>query len=387
LSDEFLPIARPDISEEEIAEVVATLRSGWLTYGPRAQRFEREFAGSVGAQHAVSVSSCTAGMHVALLAAGIGPGDEVITSTLTFASTANVILHTGATPVLADVCADDLNIDPDDIARRITSRTRAIMPVHYAGQACRMDEILALARRHSIRVIEDAAHCAGASYKGRPIGTLGDATVFSFYAIKNLTTGEGGMVTTDDAGLAERVRVLRNQGQDANAWSRYAVGGAPFYTISLPGFNYRMSDLQAAIGLPQLRRLPLFNARRAELAARYTAAFERLSQVETPSVRPDAGMNWHLYVIRLRDTPLARNDVIESLKQRGIGASVHFLPVHLQPYYRENLGFQPGDYPVAEREFERLISLPLFPQMTDADVDRVVEALSEILAAGRVAAS
>jgi dTDP-4-amino-4,6-dideoxygalactose transaminase len=380
LSEDFLPIARPNISEDEIAEVVDTLRSGWLTMGPKTQQFEREFAASVGAAHAVSVNSCTAGMHVALLAAGVGPGDEVITSTLTFASTANVILHTGASVVLADVCNDDLNIDPDDVARRITPRTKAIMPVHYAGQACRMDDVLELARRHGLRVIEDAAHCAGSTYKERAVGTLGDATVFSFYAIKNLTTGEGGMVTTDDAALADRVRILRNQGQDANAWSRYAAGGAAFYAVSVPGFNYRMSDMQAALGLHQLRRLPEFNARRRELAELYSAAFARVPRVETPRVRPEVGMNWHLYVIRLQDPEVSRDEVIAALRQRGIGASVHFLPVHMQPYYRETFEYKPSDYPVAAREFERLISLPLFPQMKDTDVERVVAAVEDVLA-------
>jgi dTDP-4-amino-4,6-dideoxygalactose transaminase len=383
MPEDFLPIARPDISDDEIAEVVDTLRSGWLTMGPKTQQFEREFAASVGAREAVSVNSCTAGMHVSLLAAGVGPGDEVITSTLTFASTANVVLHTGATLVLADVCADDLNIDPDEIARRITPRTKAIMPVHYAGQACRMDEILAIAREHGLTVIEDAAHCAGSTYRERPVGTLGNATVFSFYAIKNLTTGEGGMVTTDDPEFAERVRVLRNQGQDANAWSRYAAGGGAYYAVSQPGFNYRMSDMQAALGLHQLRRLPEFNARRAELADHYTACFAHLQEVETPRIRPEVGMNWHLYVIRLREVDLSRDEVIARLKERGIGASVHFLPVHMQPYYRETFGYSPDDYPVAAREFERLISLPLFPQMTTQDVERVVAALEDVLAAGR----
>jgi dTDP-4-amino-4,6-dideoxygalactose transaminase len=292
-----------------------------------------------------------------------------------------VILHCGATPVLADVTAEDLDIDPAQAERLITPRTKAIMPVHYAGQACRMDEIIELAHARGIKVIEDAAHAAGATYKGRPVGSLGDATVFSFYAIKNLTTGEGGMVTTDDPELAARVAVLRNQGQDANAWSRYSAEGAPFYTISVPGFNYRMSDLQAAIGLHQLRRLPAFNARRAEIAALYEKRLAGLPPVETPRIRPDAGMNWHLYVIRLSDIGISRNEVIFRLKQYGVGASVHFLPVHMQPYYRETFGYKPEDYPVAAREFERLISLPMFPLMTDADVDRVCTALEKVVAA------
>jgi dTDP-4-amino-4,6-dideoxygalactose transaminase len=383
LTDEFLPIARPDISEDEIAEVVDTLRSGWLTYGPKTQRFEEAFRELAGARHAVAVSSCTAGMHLALLAAGIGPSDEVITSTLTFSSTANVILHCGATPVLADVCSDDMNIDPDEIKRRITTRTKAVMPVHYAGQPCRMDEILDIAQRHGLKVIEDAAHASGAAYKGRPVGSLGDATVFSFYAIKNLTTGEGGMVTTDDPELAARVSMLRNQGLDANAWNRYAAGGSPFYTIVTPGFNYRMTDMQAALGLGQLRRLSQFNARRAELATAYTRRLEGLDGIETPALRPDVTMSWHLYVVRVSGLKIGRDEVINQLRGRGIGTAVHFLPVHMHPYYRETFGYSEGDYPVAEGEFEKLISLPLFPLMTEADVDRVCDALEEIVAANR----
>lgn len=377
---DFLPLARPDIGEEEIAEVVDTLRSGWLTFGPKTQRFEEEFCRLAGARHAIAVNSCTSGMHLALLAAGIGPGDEVILPTLTFASTANVVLHCGATPVLADVCDDDLNLDPEDVARRLTPRTKAIMPVHYAGQPCRMDELLALARAHRLRVIEDAAHAAGASYRGRPIGSLGDATVFSFYAIKNLTTGEGGMVTTGDDELAQRVRVLRANGLDASAWNRYAAAGSPFYTVLEPGFNYKMTDVAAAIGLVQLRRLEGLNARRMRLAERYTALLARVPRLRTPALRPEADSNWHLYVVRLVDEAgITRDELVEGLKRRGIGTAVHFLPVHLHPYYRERLGTGPGDYPVAEHAFESMLSLPLFPSMRDEDVDRVVDAIEAVL--------
>jgi dTDP-4-amino-4,6-dideoxygalactose transaminase len=333
----------------------------------------------------VAVSSCTAGLHLALLAAGVGPGDEVITTPLTFPATANVIVHTGATPVLADICADDLNIDPAAIEARITSRTKVLLPVHYAGQACRMDEILDIGRRHGLRVIEDAATAAGATYKGRPVGSLGAATVFSFYAIKNMTTGEGGIVTTDDAALAEKVASLRNHGLDSSAWNRYAKEGRPFYTVTEPGFKYPFTDLQASLGLGQLARLGEFNARRTQLAERYTRLFASIPEVETPTVRDDAGCNWHIYVIRLRLERLCidRDTFIDELKARGIGTAVHYYPVHYHTYYRERFGFQKGDYPVAEREFERLISLPLFPRMNDTDVDRVVGAVQEIVAANR----
>jgi len=381
--EDFLPIAKPDLSEEDIAEVVDTLRSGWLTYGPKTQRFEEEFRRTVGSAHAVAVNSCTAGMHLALLAAGIGPGDEVITTPLTFPATVNVILHVGATPVLADVCRDDLNIDPEDVRRRLTPRTRAIMPVHYAGQPCRMDELLAVARMNGLTVIEDAAHAAGSSYKGRPVGRLGDMTVFSFYAIKNMTTGQGGMVTTDDYVIADSVRSLRNHGLDADAWKRYSAVGRPFYTLTAPGFNYGMNDLQASIGLGQLARLPEFNAKRARLAEHYTKLFAALPEVETPALREDVVSNWHLYVLRLNQVGISRDEFAEELRQRGVGTAVHFLPAHYHPYYRERLGFRKGDYPVAEAEFERLISLPLFPLMTETDVERVVEAVEGIIAGHR----
>ena len=380
MPEDFLPIARPDIDDADIAEVVDTLRSGWLTYGPKTQRFETEFKQLAGAEHAVATNSCTAGLHISLLAAGIGPGDEVITSPLTFAATANVIVHTGATPVLADIAYDDLNIDPEQIERRLTPRTKAIMPVHYAGHACRMDEILDIARRHDLVVIEDAATAAGSAYKQRPVGSLGDMTVFSFYPIKNMTTGQGGIVTTNNPAYAERLGSLRNHGLDSNAWKRYSSEASrPFYTLSEPGFNYGMFDLLAAVGLGQLQRLPEFNARRTELATHYTRLFADEPRVEVPTVSPDVTSNWHLYVIRLRDTTLARDDLVTALKGRGIGTSVHYYPVHYHPYYRETFGFRTGDYPICESEFERILSLPLFPQMTESDVERVVGAVKACL--------
>ena len=382
MPDEFLPIAKPDLDEDDIAEVVDTLRSGWLVYGPKTQRFEAEFAQTVGARHAVGVNSCTAGLHLSLLAAGVGPGDEVITTPITFSATANVIVHVGATPVLADVCYQDLNIDPEQIERRITPRTRAIMPVHYAGNACAMDEILDIARRHHLTVIEDAATAAGSGYKDRMIGNVGDLASFSFYPVKNMTTGQGGVVTTNNDELADRISVLRNHGQDSNAWKRYSSEASrPFYTISEPGFNYGMFDLLASIGLGQLRRLRGFNEQRARLAEHYTRLFADVPQVEVPVIRPEVTTNWHLYVIRLRDTKIGRDELSAQLKARGIGTSVHYAPIHYHPYYREHYGFKIGDYPVAEAEFERILSLPLFPLMTESDVERVVENVSEILGA------
>ena len=383
MADDFLPFALPDVSDAEIAEVVDTLRSGWITYGPKTQRFEAEFAAAVGAKQALALNSCTAGLHLALLAAGVGRGDEVITTPITFAATANVIVHAGATPVLADVCADDLNIDPRAVVAKITPRTKALMPVHYGGQPCRMDELLAIAKEHGLVVIEDAAHAAGAAYKGRPIGAIGDASVFSFYAIKNMTTGEGGMLTTDDDALADKVRVLRSHGLSADAWKRYSASGGADYEVTAPGFNYGMNDLQASIGLGQLARLPEFNAKRTRLAEHYTQLFAAVPEVETPTVREDVVSSWYIYVLRLNDVGISRDEFAEELRLRGVGTAVHFLPAHYHPYYRERLGFRKGDYPVAEAEFERLISLPLFPLMTETDVERVVEAVEGIIAGHR----
>lgn len=380
MPDDFLPIAQPDLDEDDIAEVVDTLRSGWLVYGAKTQQLERDFATMVGAEHAVGVNSCTAGLHLSLLAAGVGPGDEVITTPLTFAATANVIVHVGATPVLADICADDLNIDPEQIERRIGPQTKAIMPVHYAGVPCRMDEILDIAKRHNLPVIEDAATAAGSAYKERMVGSLGDLTVFSFYPVKNMTTGQGGMVTTNDAELAAQVSALRNHGLDSNAWKRYSSeANRLFYTMNQPGFNYGMFDLLASIGLGQLKRLPAFNQKRRVLAEHYTRALAGVPQIETPAVRDDVTTNWHLYVIRLRETEVSRADLAQGLKERGIGTSVHYYPIHYHPYYRERFGFQQGDYPVTEREFERILSLPLFPKMSEGDVERVVAGVREIV--------
>lgn len=376
-----LPYNRPDIGEEEIAEVVDTLRSGWLTTGPKTRRFEREFAAYTGAQYALALNSATAALHLALDAAGIRPGDEVITTPLTFAACANVIVQTGATPVLADVSPDDLNIDPAQVERRITPRTRALMAVHYAGQPCRMDALLDIARRYNLFLIEDAAHAAGAEYRGQRIGSLGDATAFSFYATKNLTTGEGGMLTTNRPELAERARLMTLHGMNRDGWQRYEKGGSWYYEVIAPGYKYNMSDIMAALGLVQLRRLDAMNARRAELATRLTAALAGCEAVATPSARPEVRHVWHLYVIRLRLECLRidRARFIEELTARGIGTSVHFIPIHYHPYYREGFGFRLGDFPVAEDAYPRLVSLPLYPAMTETDVDRVAEAVLDVV--------
>ena len=379
--EDFLPYNQPDITEAEIEAVAETLRSGWLAPGPRARAFEAAFASYTGAKQAVALDSATAGMHLALLAMGIGPGDEVITTPTTFAATVNVIIHTGATPVLADIDPDDYCIDPAAVERAITPRTKAIMPVHHAGSACRMDEILALARAHGLRVIEDAAHAIGTQIGGRQIGADSDAAVFSFYPTKNVTTGRGGMLVTDDGELADRCRLLALHGMSNDAWDRYTARGSWSYRVLAPGYNYAMSDLQAALGHAQFTRVDEFQRKRRELAQRYDQRFAAMAEVVRPIEREGTTHAWHLYVIRLRPETLTigRDAFIEALKERGIGTSVHFIPIHHHPYYRETYGWAPGDFPAADHAFETMISLPLYTRMTGAEVDRVAEAVEEIV--------
>ncbi len=381
----FLPFAQPGIGQDEIDEVVDTLRSGWLTGGPKVQAFEEGIREVAGADYAVALSSCTAGMHLALLALGIGSGDEVITTPLTFAATVNVILHAGATPVLADVCEDDYNIDLAQIEAKISSRTKAVMPMHYGGQPCHMDELLSLAEQHGLRIVEDAAHALGARYRGKPIGALTDAAVFSFYPIKPITTGQGGMLTTNNEELADRVRLLSLHGLSKNAWNRYSEKGSAEYQVLAPGFNYAMTDIQAAIGIHQVRKLAGFQERRAEIARMYDERFADLTEVIRPPVLDHIDHAWHLYPIRLHFDQLSinRDEFIVELRERGIGTSVHFIPIHLHPYYRQALDLGPGDFPIAEKIYESLISLPIYPKMQDSDVERVASAVREIVAIKR----
>lgn len=382
--EDFLPFALPTIEEDEIAEVVDTLRSGWITTGPKVKRFESAFAEYVGAKHAVAVNSCTAALHIALTAAGIGPGDEVITSPLTFCSTANVVIHLGGTPVFADIDAD-LNIDPSEIARRITPRTRAVIPVHFSGQPCRMDEILAVARRHDLVVVEDAAHAAGARYHEQMVGGIGDVTSFSFYAIKNMTTGEGGMITTNDDALDEQMRLLSLHGISRDAWKRYTSEGSWYYEVTCAGYKDNMTDIQAALGIHQLAKLERFLEVRAKYAHMYNEAFAQIPEIQTPVVNEDIRHAWHLYVIQLdlERLTLDRAQFIEALRARNVGTSVHFIPVHLHPYYRERFGYQRGDLPNAERAYDRILSLPLYPRMTEEDVAYVIRAVTEIVERSR----
>jgi len=380
--EDFLPFCQPDIDENEIEEVVQTLRSGWLTTGPKTKEFERRFAEYVGARHAIAVNSCTAGLHLALAAAGIGEGDEVITTPLTFCATANVIVHQRATPILADVREDDFNINPEEIERRITPRTKAIILVHLAGQPCEMDEILRMAEKHHLLVIEDAAHAVGAKYKGRMIGTIGDVTAFSFYATKNLTTGEGGMITTDNQGLAEKMGILGLHGISADAWKRYSAEGSWYYEVLHPGYKYNMTDIQASLGIHQLAKLEGFIQTRARYAQMYTDGFSEIPEIILPQVEPKVRHAWHLYIIRINRERLKidRAQFIEALRTHNIGASVHFIPLHLHPFYQDRYGFKRGDFPVAEAVYEGIVSLPFCTKMTAQDVEDVIEAVKRIVA-------
>ncbi len=381
---EFLPFALPDIGDDEIAEVVDTLKSGWITTGPKAKRFEVDFSAFLGdpALHSLAVNSATAGLHLALEACGIGPGDEVITTTHTFTATAEVVRYLGADVRLVDIDPATLCIDPNQVEDAITEKTKAVMPVHYGGLAADMPAILDIARRHGLRVVEDAAHALPTTCGGRLVGTLdSDATVFSFYANKTITTGEGGMVVTRHAELADRMKVMRLHGMSRDAFDRFtAKVPSWYYEIVAPGFKYNLTDIAAAIGIHQLRRAEAFRARREAIADRLDAGLRGLP-VTTPPRAPAGDVHsWHLYVPRLADdAPIGRDALIERLFAAGIGCSVHYIPLHLQPYWRDRYGLQAGDFPASQHAYERMLSLPIYPRMTDGDVDRVVAALCSAL--------
>ena len=384
MNDRFIHFHRPSIGEEEINEVVETLRSGWLTTGPRVARFEREFREYTGAPHAVAVNSATAGLHLALAGLKIGPGDEVITTPMTFCATVQAILHVGATPVLADIGWDG-NIDPEEIAKRITNRTRAIIPVHMAGLPCDMKAIWELAQRHGLHVIEDAAHAAGAVYEGRPVGAgASDAVAFSFYATKNLTTGEGGMITTDRLALAETLRMLALHGVSHEAWDRYSEHGSWHYDVLAHGFKYNLSDIQAALGIHQLHKLDHFIERRALYARMYSDAFAGMDEVEPPPDNPRCRHAWHLYILRLnlRRLKIDRGKFIRELQQRGVGTSVHFIPIPLLRFFGR-LPLAQCACPRALDLYPRIVSLPLYPAMTVEQVHYVAQSVREILESSR----
>ena len=376
---EFLPYGRQSVDEADIQAVVDVLRSDWLTTGPKVGEFEEAFAARVTAAHAVSFSSGTAALHAAAFAAGLKAGDEAVTTPLTFAATANCVLYQDATPVFADVSRGTLNLDPEQLAKKISSRTRAILPVDYAGHPADLTPIMRTAQKDGLVVIEDACHALGAEYDGRRVGSIADMTVFSFHPVKHITTGEGGMVATNSAQFAETLRRFRNHGISSDARQRQNTGQW-HYEMVLLGFNYRLPDLGCALGIQQLRRLDANLLRRREIAARYTAAFHEIPCVIPPATQPEANPAWHLYPIRLDLEKLTadRAQIFRALRAENIGVNVHYIPVHLHPYYRDRFGFQGGEFPVAEDAYARLISLPIFHGMTDGDVKDVIAATTKV---------
>ncbi len=376
----FLPFAQPDTDQREINAVSAVIQSGWLTTGPNTRQFEREFAETVGAKHAIAVNSATAAMHLALEACGINEGDEVITTTMTFAATAEVVRYFNAKPVLVDIDRLSMNMDANQIEDAITSQTRAIIPVHVGGQAADLDAIQAIADRHDLIMIEDAAHALPTYYKGRMVGNISAFSAFSFYATKTLATGEGGMLTTNNDEWADRCRVMSLHGISKDAWKRYTSEGNWYYEIVAPGYKYNMTDVAAAMGLVQLSKLHVMNDRRVEIAERYDRAFSGHPALEPPTQVEYSTHPYHLYVLRLNLDRLCidRKEFINKLREANIGVSVHWIPLHMHPYYRETYGYKPEDYPVAYAEYQRIISLPIYSAMSDEDIEDVINAVTDI---------
>ena len=385
----YLPFALPDIDGTELAQVQECLESGWITTGPKTQQFEREFAALVGAKHAIAVNSCTAAMHLSLEAIGLAPGDEVITSPYTFAATAEVIRYFGAQPVFVDISAGCLNISPKAIEAAITSRTKAIMPIHIAGLPAAMNAIRDIASRHNLAIVEDAAHAFPAKYKGRTVGaplfpegsTIPHFTCFSFYATKTITTGEGGMICTDNDRFADRCRIMALHGISRGAWNRYATNGNWAYEVIAPGYKYNLTDIAAGMGIAQLAKAERMRLRREEIAQQYDRAFRQYASLQIPVSRVDCQHAWHLYTLRLNleRWSIDRAAVVAYLKQQNIGVSVHFIPLHIHPYYRETYGYLPEDFPIAHREYLRVISLPIYSKMSDRDVNDVIEAMLQTI--------
>lgn len=380
MREHFLPFSPPSLSDLERGEVLDTLNSDWVTTGPKTKAFEAKLQDYLGAPSVVALNSCTAGLHVGLVALGVGPGDEVIVPTMTFCATANVVEHVGARPVLVDVCPDTLNLDPAAVQRALTPRTKALLPVHYAGHPADLDPLFDLAQRHGLAVMEDAAHALPTWYRGTLVGSRSNLAAFSFYATKNLTTVEGGCLTGDPV-LVEKARVIGHHGMNRDAWKRFDKSGSWYYEVVLPGFKYNMTDIQASIGLQQLARLSGFQTRRREVVEAYRRGLGHLEALELPIEREDVVSSWHLYVLRLNLDRLRidRNAFVEEMRTRNIGTSVHYLPVHMHPYYRDKYGYRPEDCLVAANAFSRMLSLPLHPRMSDQDVADVVEAVQDIV--------
>lgn len=381
MNDDFLPFSKPTISQAAIDEVIACLKSGWITTGPRVAQFTDALKNYLGAPQVLPLTSATAGLHLALLAMDLKPGDEVITTPLTFAATLNVIVLAGAKPVLIDIDPHTLNMDLNLLENALTEKTRVIMPVHFAGLPVDCDVLYQIADRYHLRVLEDAAHAIGTEYKGKRIGSFGDTQVFSFHPNKNMTTGEGGCVTTRDELLAKQIGLLRFHGMDREAWNRFGKSGKQDYEIVLPGFKYNMMDIQAALGLHQLQDLDMFIERRTELAERYQEVLSDWPQWTLPGT-PDFSHRhaWHLYtpLINEENAGMNRDEFMSKMKEKNIGTGLHYRAVHLYPYYREQFGFNPGDFPFAEDAGNRIVSLPLFPTMSDAEHDRVLDVMYSI---------
>lgn len=383
MRDEFLVFGSPAISEDEIQEVVATLRSGWIGTGPRTHRFQTEFAAYTGAEHAVALGSCTAALHLAMVAEGFGPGDEVITSPMTFCATANSIVHTGATPVFADCCRDTFNIDPVEIEKRITPRTRAIVPIHFAGRACDMDAICQIARWHDLKIIEDCAHAIETRIGSHHAGTFGDYGCFSFYVTKNVVTGEGGMVITNDVDKADEIKVLGLHGMTRDAWKRFGDEGFKHYQVVTAGFKYNMTDVQAALGLGQLAKVEAHWVRRAEIWKRYQEAFAVLPVVRPLEAADGTRHAYHLYTLLVDEETcgLSRDAMLDELAARNIGAGVHYTALHTHPFYGDTYGLKPQDYPNAHYVGQRTLSLPISAKLSDDDVQDVIDAVTGIIGA------
>jgi len=382
---DFLLFHRPYIAKDEIQEVIDTLKSGWLTTGPKTKQFEKEFASHIGSKHAITVNSGTAALHLALDAIGLKQGERVILPTMTFAATAEAVIYFKAKPVLVDCQKDTFNIDLDQVEEYLDKnpyKVKAIIPVHIAGQPCEMDRMLEIAKRFNLKVIEDAAHALSAKYKERVIGRIGDIAAFSFYVTKSITTGEGGMVTTDDDEYAEMIRKMSLHGISKDAWKRYTSEGSWYYEILRPGYKYNMTDIASAIGIHQLRKCDWFYEKRKEIAQMYTRAFKEMEEIQEPVVKPYIQHAWHLYIIQLNLEKLTidRARFIQEMKNRNIGTSVHFIPLHMHPYYRKMYGYKPEDFSGAKYVYERIVSLPIYPKMKKEDIEDVVWAVKDIVA-------
>lgn len=378
---DFIPFHKPYITDDEINGVIDTVKSGWWTTGPKVQKFEKEFNDYIGSKRSVAVSSWTAAAHLVLEAIGLNPGDEVIVPSITFTATAEIVCYFNAKPIIVDVDPNTLNILPEAVERAITPKTKAIIPVHYGGLPCDMDEILALAKKLKIKIIEDAAHALPAVYKSKKIGTIGDVTCFSFYVTKPLATGEGGMICTADDGIAERCSIMRLHGINHNSWDRYTEEGSWFYEVVSPGFKYNFTDIQASLGLAQLKKINMLRELRKKISQKYDEAFNKNELIKIPVKQSDRESSYHLYSIQLNTNALkiSRSEFIEELKNKGIGSSVHFIPLYRHPYYNKTYNLNPEDFPNSEYVFPKLVSLPIWPGMSEAQIDRIIEEVLSIL--------